>query len=89
MQAILKSKHQKFCSLLQRIKDKLGVGDPVIDELENEMFDHYNSYMGKREELRRIADQYEESQKNIRARIKQLQRLQDDPKFLPLIPIEK
>jgi hypothetical protein len=88
MQAILKSKHQRFCSWLQSIKDKQAITDEVTDELENEMFGHYNLYLQKREELRAIILQYEEKQKSIRIRMKELQRMQYDLKTTNLVPFE-
>ena len=88
MQAIIKSKHQRFCNLLQGVKDRLGIKDPILDEMEDQMFDHYNVYMQKREELRTIIQQYEEKQKNIRNRIKGLQRPQYDLKHIHLVSAE-
>lgn len=70
MQAILKSKHQRFSYWLQDIKDRQAVNDDHLDELEKEMLNFYEAYQQKREELRKIIDQYEEKQKAIRARIK-------------------
>jgi hypothetical protein len=70
MQAILKSKHQRFSDWLQDIKDRQAVNDDQLDELEKEMLHFYEAYQQKREELRRIIYEYEEKQKAIRARIK-------------------
>lgn len=80
MQAILKSKHHRFCSWLQTIKDKQALSDYLLDELENELFAYYNQYMQNREGLRLIIQQYEGKQKNIKNRIKELQKVQYDAK---------
>jgi hypothetical protein len=71
MQAILKSKHQRFCNWLQKIKDKQQTTGSALDDLENEMVGYYNMYVQKREELRTIILHYEEKQKAIRNRIRQ------------------
>jgi hypothetical protein len=76
MQAILKSKYQQFCNWLHGIKTKQAIGDPVLDEMENEMFTQYNLYLQKIEELRLIIEQYEEKQKNIKSRLRELQKPQ-------------
>jgi hypothetical protein len=70
MQAILKSKHQRFSDWLQDIKDRQAVNDDQLDELEQEMLKYYEAYQQKREELRKIIFEYEEKQKAIRNRIK-------------------
>jgi hypothetical protein len=75
MQAILKNKHERFCNWLQRIKDKQTSPDNVLEGLENDIYDQYNLYLQKREEIRTIIQHYEEKQQAIRSRIKQRRRL--------------
>ena len=59
MQAILKS------------KDKLELKDDDLEAIENDLFECYNLYMGKREDLREIIRRYEEKQSEIRNKVKQ------------------
>ena len=71
MQAILKSRHQRFCDWLQDTRNKQDIRDRQLDELEKELQQFYDTYQQKREELRRIILAYEERQKAIRIRVKQ------------------
>ncbi len=76
MQAILKSKHQQFCSWLQSIRDKQSFPIDEIEQLENELLLFYESYQQKRDELREITRQYEEKQKRIRNQVKNFRRIE-------------
>lgn len=74
MQAILKSKHKRFCNWLQEIRDRQLIDDHQLNELEKEMEQFYEIYQEKREDIRKIISAYEERQKGIRNRIKGFKR---------------
>jgi hypothetical protein len=70
MQAILNSKHQRFCNWLKDVKTRQLIDDKELATLEKEMEQFYEIYRQKREDIRKIIFAYEERQQNIRNRIK-------------------
>jgi len=82
MQAILKSKHQKFSDWIKDVKMKQPDVAGKIDELESGLKFVYRIYQHKLQELVQVAEEYQEIQRAIQNEIKRGRKnSQDEKKF--------
>lgn len=74
MPAILKEKHFRFCTLIENFMASHSDDDSNLAGLEKELQDVYEKYRQGIEDLRTIVAVYDEKQRSIKNRMKQMLR---------------
>lgn len=72
MQAILKGKHQRFCKMVDEVKAIQPVNDEQLIELETQLQHVYDKYQQQMTDLKLLIEVYEQKQKAIRNRLRQI-----------------
>ena len=73
MQAILKSKHQRFTDLIKNMEVKFLLVNDLV-RLEKELQFLYYDYLQKREELRHLIELYNDQKKTIQHEMKRIKK---------------
>ena len=74
MQAILKSKHQRFIDWIKDVRSKQSSADNDLDRMETRLQVQYHGYEQKMYELKKIIDEYEEQKRLIQNEVKRIKK---------------
>ena len=72
MKAILKCKHQLFCSFAKNYKQKKELQDKLLEEMLEDLANCFASYIKNKDELILASALYESKQRKIKQRLKEL-----------------